>query len=473
MLFDYFGFIEQPFGVTPDPRFLHFGSKHREALASLVYGTEMNRGFLALIAPPGMGKTSLLFHFLEGLRNRARTAFLFHHANDPRDLMRYLIADIELDGAGKSLPEMHEMLNRVLTAELQAGRRFVLVIDEAHNMSEAVLESVRLLSNFETPWMKLMQIVLSGQPQLGRSLARPSMWQLRQRISSFIRLQPLTAAEISAYIDHRLWVAGYKGAPLFAPSAKALIGEHSDGIPRNINNLCFQSLSIACAMGKKHVDSEMVREVIGDLSIENFHSVAEDRPPTASHEGSPARSTPSATLPAKPARQTTNAGRRSGRKVAIASFAVLFLGFVSGAFWKSAAPPSLVGATPSVEAAAFPSVDALSGAPETTPSTSESLGLAEGYNARRSPMQSDLGATQRDQSLTVVVKPGVTLKHLGLLYLDRYDSVTLAQIRALNPTLTDPNHIEAGQLLRLPPPRGTYVRPTPATTKLESREGLP
>jgi len=470
MLLNYFGFTEQPFGVTPDPRFLHFGSNHREALASLVYGTEMNRGFLALIAPPGMGKTSLLFHFLEGLRNKARTAFLFHHANDPRDLMRYLIADIELDASGKSLPEMHEMLNRVLTAELQAGRRFVLVIDEAHNMSEEVLESVRLLSNFETPWMKLMQIVLSGQPQLGESLARPSMWQLRQRISAFIHLQPFTATEISAYIDHRLWVAGYEGEPLFASSAKSLIGEYSGGIPRNINNLCFQSLSIAYAVGKKQVESAMVREVIEDLSIEKLYSARLDRAARPSYQVAPAASTFSATLPEKQNRHISRTDRRSGRKVALASIAVLFLGFVFGALWKSAAPPSQIDATPSVEAAAFPSSVALSGAPETTPNRLEVPGPTKESDAGRSPTRSDPATTRGTQSLTIVVKPGATLRHLALLYLDAYDSATLAKIRALNPTLTDPNHIEAGQLLRLPP-RATYDRTTPATTLAESRGG--
>jgi general secretion pathway protein A len=104
MFLEYFGLIEQPFGVTPDPRFLHLGPKHREALASLVYGTENNRGFLALIAPPGMGKTSLLFHYLEGVRSHARTVFLFQAAGDSRELMRYLLADLGLDATGADLP---------------------------------------------------------------------------------------------------------------------------------------------------------------------------------------------------------------------------------------------------------------------------------------------------------------------------------------------------------------------------------
>ena len=191
LFLEYYGLNEQPFGVTPDLRFLYLGAKHRQALDVLNYGTELNRGFLTLIAKPGMGKTSLLFHYLEGLRDKARTAFLFQTDGDSTELMRYLLADLGLDGKGMDLPEMRAVLSQVLMGEMEAGRRFVLVIDEAQNLDEKVLESIRLLSNFETPWMKLMQIVLAGQPQLDERLAKPSMAQLRQRVSFAIRIEPL------------------------------------------------------------------------------------------------------------------------------------------------------------------------------------------------------------------------------------------------------------------------------------------
>src|ERR1700674_3045627 len=262
---EHFGLSEQPFGVTPDPRFLYLGSKHRQALAALTYGTESNRGFLTLIAQPGMGKTSLLFRYLEGLRNKARTVFLFQTDGDSRDLMFYILADLGLDGTGKDLPEMHSMLNEVLTKEMAAGQRFVLVIDEAQNLTEKVLESVRLLSNFETPWMKLMQIVLAGQPQLANRLAKPSMAQLRQRVSFAIRIEAFTREEVDLYLDHRLWVAGYKGAPLFSVGARTLIAERSEGIPRVINNMCFCAMSFAWAMKRKAIDRDTMSEVLDDL----------------------------------------------------------------------------------------------------------------------------------------------------------------------------------------------------------------
>jgi type II secretory pathway predicted ATPase ExeA len=265
LFLEYYGLIEQPFGVTPDLRFLYLGAKHRQALDVLNYGTELNRGFLTLIAKPGMGKTSLLFQYLEGLRDKARTVFLFQTDGDSTELMRYLLADLGIDGKGMDLPEMRAVLGQVLLREMEAGRRFVLVIDEAQNLDEKVLESIRLLSNIETPWMKLMHIVLAGQPQLAERLAKASLAQLQQRISFAIRIEPFTREEVDLYIDHRLWVAGYKGSPLFSVGARSLIAEQSKGIPRVINNICFCAMSYAWAMKRKTIDRETMSEVLADL----------------------------------------------------------------------------------------------------------------------------------------------------------------------------------------------------------------
>jgi len=269
---EHFGLEEQPFGVTPDPRFLYFSDKHREALASLVYGTETDRGFLALIAKPGMGKTSLLVQYLEHYASQGRTCHLFQPNCSANELLSEVLRGLGIDSGKKDAAQMRDSLNQVLLEEMAAGRRFLLVIDEAQNLSDAVLESVRLLSNFETPTKKLMHIVLAGQPQLAERLAKPSMTQLRQRISAVIRVDPFTPQETYAYIEHRLRVAGYQGVPFFTDSARALIAEHSEGIPRNINNLCFNAMSLAYATDAKQVDSKAVREVISDLEIESLAS---------------------------------------------------------------------------------------------------------------------------------------------------------------------------------------------------------
>jgi general secretion pathway protein A len=269
MILDYYKLAESPFGDTPDPRFLYLGSQHREALASLIVGTESNRGFLAVIAQPGMGKTSLIYEYLERVRNKARTAFIFQTDCDSREFIRHILMDLGIDAAGKDLPAMHDMLNRVLAEEAQAGRRFILVIDEAQNLEERTLESVRLLSNFETPWSKLMQIVLVGQPQLAKKLARPSMVQLRQRLSMIIRLEPFNFEEARNYINHRLVAAGYRGPSLFTVAARRLIAERSQGIPRNINTICFNAMMLACAMKATTIDHNVVLEVLADLDIDS------------------------------------------------------------------------------------------------------------------------------------------------------------------------------------------------------------
>jgi len=280
MFLKFFGLTEQPFGVTPDPRFLYLSAAHREALASLYYGIEANRGFLGLIAKPGMGKTTLLFHLLEKFRTSAHTAFIFQTQCNSREFLRFLLAELGYEGDTQDFVRLHEEFNRRLLQEARAGKRMIVVIDEAQNLAPEVLETVRLLSDFETPRAKLMHIILSGQPQLADKLASPSLAQLRQRVSILHGLEPLTVSEIKSYIEHRLKVAGYAGAPLFTPEAYRAIGEFTQGIPRNVNNFCFNALSLACALQKKVVDADVVDEVISDLDISKLTSVAQLEVPT-------------------------------------------------------------------------------------------------------------------------------------------------------------------------------------------------
>ena len=249
MFLEFYGLKEQPFGVTPDPRFICPSHTHSKAFNSLSHGLEAGCGFLALIAKPGMGKTTLVFQLLKQLERTSRTAFLFQTECDSRELFQYILHDLDIDAQGMSLVAMHNKLNEVLFDTMFAGKRFVLVVDEAQNLDDSVLETVRMLSNFETHHTKLLQIVLAGQPGLAAKLAQPQLSQLRQRIAVLSRLEPFTAAETACYIDHRLKVAGYCGKPLFEPSAVSLIAQRSRGIPRNINNICYNSLLIAYVRG--------------------------------------------------------------------------------------------------------------------------------------------------------------------------------------------------------------------------------
>jgi general secretion pathway protein A len=280
MYLSYFGLKEQPFGVTPDPRYLYLSAAHREAFASLYYGIEANRGFLGLIAKPGMGKTTILFHLLEKFRTSARTAFIFQTQCNSREFMRFLLAELGDESDTQDFVRLHEQFNRLLLQEARAGNRMIVVIDEAQNLDSEVLETVRLLSDFETPRAKLMHIILSGQPELADKLASPKLSQLRQRVSILHGLEPLPSWEIKSYIEHRLKIAGYEGEPLFTPEAYESIVDFSEGIPRNVNNLCFNALSLAYALQKKVVDVDILKEVIADLDITRLTSRSEARIPT-------------------------------------------------------------------------------------------------------------------------------------------------------------------------------------------------
>jgi len=285
MFVEFYGLREQPFGVTPDPKFLYLGEGHREGLAALFYGIESGRGFSALAAEPGMGKTSLLMRLLETMQESARTAFLFQTEGSSREFLHALLHDLGIVPRGKDLAATHEALNEALLAELNAGRRVIVVIDEAQNLSEKTLESVRLLSNFETPAAKLMHIVLAGQPKLSEKLAKPSLTQLRQRVSNVILLKPFHSEETVDYIKHRLRTAGLKTPIPFSSDALLLIARSSKGIPRNINNICFQALSLGFATETRVIGTEIVREVLADLEIESPDSSS--RRPSSSVPAAP------------------------------------------------------------------------------------------------------------------------------------------------------------------------------------------
>jgi general secretion pathway protein A len=273
MFLEYYNMDCQPFGVTPDPRFLYFGATHREAFASLLYAIETKRGFSALVAEPGMGKTSLLAHLLKTLDRTARTAYLFQTDGDSRDLLRGLLSDLGIDNSAHyDVVAMHNALNQALYEEERAGKPVVVILDEAQNLDEKSLESVRLLSNFETSTQKLMHIVLAGQPGLAKRLEEPGLEQLRQRVSSLIRLERFTRQETFDFIGHRLLTAGYSGPPLFTREALDIIARVSQGIPRNINNICFQALSIGFAAQAKKLDAEILHEVVADLESAPKHN---------------------------------------------------------------------------------------------------------------------------------------------------------------------------------------------------------
>ncbi len=442
MFLNFYGLREQPFGVTPDPRFLYFSPAHREALASLFYGIETGRGFLSLVAEPGMGKTTLLFQLLKRWKGYVHSAFLFQTQCDSRELLRYLMEDLGLDSQDRDIVRMHGDLNDFLFRETKAGKRVVLFIDEAQNLSDSVLETVRLLSDFEAPDRKLLQIVLAGQPELEQRLKRPGLTQLGQRIAVRARLDSLPPAEVVRYMHHRLHVAGYPSTQLFTPEASTAIAAYSRGVPRLINHLCFNSLSLGCAMRSKQIDLQIVREAAGDLSLDQHGPKLQPRSPQVAKPQAqrPATSgTLSSTNPLVPLMSRKLFQQRAFQisTVALLLLSVaIYLGTRAGAGTFRLEHSSDLSSTTVRTSSDRRSAEA--------PVTTASDQLPPG-----DPAPTD-GQQNSSTVFTYVVQPNDTLRALCLSLVGHYDQAVQEEIRKLNPALKDLTHLNPGQEIRLP-----------------------
>lgn len=436
MFLDFYRLREQPFGVTPDPRFLYFSPGHREALASLFYGIETGRGFLSLVAEPGMGKTTLLFQLLKRWKGYVHSAFLFQTQCDSRELLRYLMEDLGLDSQDRDIVRMHADLNDFLFRETKAGKRVVLFIDEAQNLSDSVLETVRLLSDFEAPDRKLLQIVLAGQPEMEQRLTRPGLTQLAQRIAVRARLDLLPPVEVLRYMNHRLHVAGYQGVQLFTQEASAAIAELSRGVPRLINHLCFNSLSLGCAMQSNPIDLQIVREAAGDLSLDHHRpklqprgrQVAKPQTPRLAGLGTVSSSTPFVSRRRGKLFQQ-RVFQTSTLALLLLSLAI-YLGTRAGAWTFLPADSSDLSST-------------------TARTSSDQHSAASGELPPIDPPAND-GQQHSSKVFTYVVQPDDTLRALCLSVVGRYDQSVQKEIRELNPNLKDLTHLNPGQEIRLP-----------------------
>jgi general secretion pathway protein A len=265
----YFGLRDAPFNISPDPDFLFLSASHREALAQISYGISGKKGFIVLTGEVGTGKTTLIRSLLNQVSTNTHTALIFNNVASARDLMRYICEDFGIAGLKNYRQDIHDYvvsLNEFLLDKYQRGENCALIIDEAQNLSLDVLESVRLLSNFETSKDKLLQILLVGQPELSDRLNSSDLRQLKQRVTLRYRLRNLTLLETGEYIGNRLKIAGGDPA-VFTIKAVETIYAYSSGIPRVINVLCDNGLLTAFALGRRVVDASMIREVAEDLNL--------------------------------------------------------------------------------------------------------------------------------------------------------------------------------------------------------------
>lgn len=258
---DFFGLRESPFSLSPDPRYLWLSETHQEALSALYYGITSRAGFILLTGEVGAGKTTLLRACLDHLPADTVTAMVFNTAEiAPTDLLALMMADLGVEARGPSKAEKLIAIQEYLLRNLDRRTNVVVVIDEAHNLSEETLEEVRLLSNFETNNAKLLQLVLTGQPELLDKLARPRLRQLRQRIVVEHSLDYLTSDEIGMYLRHRISCAGGKFEQIFQPGVEEAFFDGSRGCPRLVSLLAHKSLLTAFTRQMRPVTIEVVQE---------------------------------------------------------------------------------------------------------------------------------------------------------------------------------------------------------------------
>ena len=291
---NHFGFKQWPFNITPDPSFLYWSSCHKEALTQLSHGIRARKGFIVLTGEVGTGKTTLINALLNELHGDTQTALVFSAITTSYDLLRHVCDDFGIPGSQTSHGTVHDyliLLNNYLLRRYSNGENCALIIDEAQNLSSEVLESIRLLSNFETAKNKLLQILLVGQPELSIKLNSQELRQLKQRIALRRNLRPLTLRECKEYMVRRLVIAN--GNPnTFTAMALEAVGTYSKGIPRVMNVLGDNALLAAYALGKKRVDAAIIAEIAEDMGLSSAIADLQPAKSVVLHRanGSPSRS---------------------------------------------------------------------------------------------------------------------------------------------------------------------------------------
>jgi general secretion pathway protein A len=273
----FFKLKENPFNVSPDPRYLFLTKQIQETLSSLMYGIQTRKGIITLTGEVGTGKTTLINRLLDWLNQQAaKTAFLFNSRINSAQLFDFVLAEFEIHCQSSSKSQQLMKLNQWLVERFRAGETAVLIIDEAQDLTFPVLEEIRLLTNLETSTEKLLQIVLSGQPEFEEKLNLPQLRQLRQRIMIRGKTGPLTKEETHAYIFERLKIAGgaANGQPIFSQAALEAIHLYSLGVPRVVNLLCEHALINAYVEQQRPIESKIIEDIAREFQLDVAEPIA-------------------------------------------------------------------------------------------------------------------------------------------------------------------------------------------------------
>src|SRR5712664_3722224 len=274
----FFGLKDNPFNVNPDPRYLFLTKEIEEALSGLMYGVQNRKGFITLTGEVGTGKTTLINRLVEWLHQRqVRTAFLFNSRMNTNQLFDFILAEFGITCESQTKSQQLMRLNQWLLDRYRAGETTVLIVDEAQNLTYPVLEEIRLLTNLETSTEKLLQIVLSGQPELEEKLKLPELRQLRQRIMLRCKTGPLSKEQTHDYIAERLRIAGASGELIFSPKAVEPTHLYSLGIPRVVNLLCEHSLINAYVEQERPIGPNIVEGVAHEFQVGEVGPSAPER----------------------------------------------------------------------------------------------------------------------------------------------------------------------------------------------------
>ena len=269
---DFYGLKENPFGLTPDPKFLFLSDKHKEVFSHLIYGIEQRKGFIEITGEVGTGKTTLCRALLNKLNEKTKTALILNPILSRMELLRSILEDLGLESEGESEKELLRRLNEFLIEELSRGGNVVIILDESQDLTSSLLEEIRLLSNLETEKEKLLQIVLVGQPELHQKLNSPGLRQVNQRIAVRYHLTALDEKESRDYIHYRLRIAGSKERVKFSPGALKKIYDYSGGVPRMINILADKALLAGYTSETNQITAGIVKRAIKEIKGEGVQA---------------------------------------------------------------------------------------------------------------------------------------------------------------------------------------------------------
>lgn len=272
MYLSFYGFHEEPFRLTPDPRFLHLAEPHRDALLKILEGVGYRKGLVLAVGPVGTGKTTLLHTAQHMLKNKLggqlASAFLVNPALTRDEFLEAVLDEFGVACASSSKPRRLEALHDFLLSVQERQGTAVLIVDEAHLLCTDLLEEIRLLTNIDAYHNKLLQVLLCGQPELGSIMARPELAAMRQRVAAVAKLRPLTLSETRAYLAGRQHAAGLRGSSPFSDEFVVALFENTQGVPRLINLICDHALMIGFKAQMKTLGGELAHEAASDLSLD-------------------------------------------------------------------------------------------------------------------------------------------------------------------------------------------------------------